>query len=191
MSTISNVMDRPALKASSAVRSLAGAVGFALLTALAARIRIPLPFTPVPVTLQSLVVLLSGFALGPGFGALSQAVYAGLGALGLPFWAGGAAGPAYLSGPTAGYVAGFVVSAALVGFIARRYRGVAAYLWATVAGYAAIYGCGTFWLAVSLNVGPAEAVTLGVIPFLAGDAVKAILFVAAAAWGRKRKGSAA
>lgn len=181
MSMVTGVIERPAVKAMPTARALAGVAGFALLTALAAHIRIPLPFTPVPVTIQTLVVLLSGLVLGPGFGALSQVAYVGLGVMGLPFFAGGAAGLAYLAGPTAGYIVGFAAAAAWVGAVSRRRKGVVTHVLAALGGYAAIYGCGTLWLAVSMKSGLLSAATLGIVPFLAGDAMKAAAFIATAA----------
>lgn len=98
-------------------------VGFALLTALSAQIVIPLPFTPVPITGQTFAVLLSGAALGAGAGAASQGLYVLLGAVGLPFYAGGASGWTVVTGATGGYLVGFIVAAWVVGVLAEMQIG--------------------------------------------------------------------
>ena len=149
-------------------------VGAALLTALAAQVSFALPFTPVPVTGQTFAVLLAGTALGSRLGAASQALYVALGALGLPFYADGDGGWQSATGATAGYLVGFVVAAAVLGALAERRqdRSVLTALPAMLAGTAVIYAMGAWWLAVHLDLSAAEAVELGVAPFLLGDAVK-------------------
>jgi biotin transport system substrate-specific component len=159
-------------------------VGFALLTALGAQVRIPLPFTPVPISLQTFAVLLAGLALGGGLGALSQAVYVVLGTLGAPVFAGGV-GTAWLFGPTGGYLIGFVLAALLVGQLSRaldvrhrpwRLLGVLA------AGIVAVYVPGVIWLALLTGMGLEKAVVVGALPFVPGDVLKALL--AATIWMR-------
>ena len=152
-----------------------GAVVFALLSAVSGLVRIPLPFTPVPVTLQVFVVLLAGAVLGRGWGAASQGLYVASGALGAPVFAGAAAGLAYIAGPTGGYLAGFVLApfvvAAILGgrdqFTPLRVAG------AMAAGVAVIHTCGWAWLAFGLHMGPGAAFFAGVHPFLPLDALKA------------------
>ena len=102
----------------SAVVTTTLVIGFALLTALAAQIVIPLPFTPVPITGQTFVVLLAGAGLGATAGAASQGLYVLLGAVGLPFYAGGASGWTVARGATGGYLIGFIVAAWIVGALA-------------------------------------------------------------------------
>jgi len=94
-------------------------VGFALLTVIGAKIRVPLPFTPVPGTLQTIPVLLAGILLGARAGASSQILYLSLGMAGIPVFALAGAGPAYLLGPTGGFLPGFVAAAFVTG---RRFR---------------------------------------------------------------------
>lgn len=149
----------------------------AAVVGLFAQVSVPLPFTPVPLTGQTLGVLLVGAALGPRRGAASLGIYVLAGAAGLPLYAAGASGSAALFGPTGGYLAGFVVAAWLVGALAVRGhdRGPATMLAVYSLGSAAIYLLGASWLAVVLGVGPREAFALGVAPFLAGDAVKALI----------------
>ncbi len=165
---------------SARVRDLA-VVGFALLTAVLAQVRIPLGFTPVPITGQTFAVLLAGAALGARRGAASQALYVALGAIGLPFFAGGDGGWAVATGPTAGYLVGFVVAAALVGHLAEQGqdRRMASAIPAFVAGTVVIHSLGAAWLAYSLGIpltgkaGASSAISLGVAPFIVGDVVKA------------------
>jgi biotin transport system substrate-specific component len=117
---------------------------FAALTAVGARFEIA--HVPVPYTLQTLVVLLSGAFLGARNGALSQLLYAGAGALGAPVFAGGAFGVLTLVGPTGGYLMAFPLAAALVGWLVRDGRSYARVLGAMVAGLLVIFSCGTFHL---------------------------------------------
>ena len=156
----------------------------ALFVAVFAQIRIPLPFTPVPLTGQTFAVLLVGAALGSKRGAASLALYTLMGAIGLPFFAGGASGLAYMSGPTLGYLAGFIVAAYVVGRLAERglERSVRTSFVPFLAGTLVIYLFGAGWLAVLFGLG--QALALGVLPFLVGDAIKLVLAALAlpAAW---------
>jgi len=152
-------------------------IGFALFTALMAQIEIPLWFTPVPITGQTFAVLLAGAALGWRAGVASQALYVGLGALGLPFYSGGEGGWAVVTGATGGYLIGFVVAAGVIGYLAEHQqdRAVATAVPAFLAGSAVIYLFGVAWLASSLNIGAIEAMELGLVPFVIGDLVKIAL----------------
>lgn len=157
--------------------------GFALLTALAAQISIPLGFTPVPLTGQTFAVLLSGAALGANRGALSQLLYIFLGAVGLPFYAGAEGGWQAATGATAGYLIGFVAAAFVIGALAQRGqdRHALTAVPAFLAGSAIIYAFGAGWLAYFLGLpltaaaGESSAVSLGVAPFLIGDLLKALV----------------
>lgn len=152
-------------------------VGFALLTALAAQIEIPLGFTPVPITGQTFAVLLAGAALGSGPGAASQLLYVALGAVGLPFYAGGGSGWTVATGATGGYLVGFIVAAWVVGLLAERGqdRTVATAVPAFITGSVVIYLFGVPWLANVLGVGWVEAAGLGATPFILGDLIKIAL----------------
>jgi len=156
-------------------RGAALALAFSLLTALSAQATLPLPFTPVPITGQTFAVLLTGALLGPRLGALTMALYLLEGSAGLPFFAHGAAGAARLSGPTGGYLLSYPFAAALVGGLAARGwdRRPATMLAAMLLGSLVVFALGAGWLAHF--VGPAHALKLGVLPFLPGDAVKALL----------------
>ncbi len=144
-----------------------------LLVAAAARVAIQLPFSPVPVTMQSLAVLLVGALLGPGRGAAALATYLAQGAAGLPVFAAGAAGPLVLVGPTAGYLLAFVPAAALVGWLAARGwdRRPAGTLLAMTLGTALVLVVGTAWLAVMLR-SVETAIAVGLAPFVPGAMVK-------------------
>lgn len=147
----------------------AGVAGSALAMVAAAHVRVPLPFSPVPVTLQTMVVLLAGALLGPGAGAAGQVLYLALGAAGLPVFTTGAS-----IGITGGYLIGFVVAAALVGRAARCPRPQFPVLVAMIVGNAAILALGATWLALLTGMKPGAALAAGVLPFLPGDAMKLV-----------------
>ena len=154
-----------------AVLVLGGSVAMAL----SAQLAIPLPFSPVPVTGQTLAVLLIGVLLGSRRGALCLLAYLAEGAAGLPVFAGGTGGVLHLTGPTGGYLVGFVVAALVTGFLAER--GWDRRFWTTIAamllGNIAIYAYGLPWLA--FFVGAGKALPLGLKPFIAGDIYKLLL----------------
>ncbi|MCY3545558.1 MAG: biotin transporter BioY [Gemmatimonadetes bacterium] len=151
---------------------------FALLTALSARLSVPLGVTPVPMTLQTLVVLLAGALLGPVAGAASQLTYLALGIAGVPVFAFGGAGLPWIFGATGGYLMAFPMAAMLTGWIAGRERGTARTLSALVAGSVVIFAMGAAWLAVVTNMDLRAVFMAGVQPFLPGALIKiAIAFV--------------
>jgi len=145
----------------------AAAVGFAAATALSAYVRIPLPFSPVPLTLQTLFVLLAGVTLGASAGAASQVLYLAAGACGLPVFAGSAG----LAGPTAGYLLAFPLAALIAGLLARR-RTRTALAVGLLGGTLCIYLLGSLWLALLSGGSLSAALAAGVLPFLPGDALK-------------------
>jgi biotin transport system substrate-specific component len=138
-------------------------------------VRIPLPFTPVPITGQTFAVLLVGAALGAGRGAGALMLYLLMGMTGLPVFAGGAAGLFHLTGPTGGYLIGFVIAAAAVGRMAEHgwERSFRTSLIPFSLGTLLIYLVGVPWLA--LYVGPQAAIQKGLLPFLPGDLIKLLL----------------
>ncbi|NHZ71255.1 MAG: biotin transporter BioY, partial [Proteobacteria bacterium] len=152
--------------------------GFALLTALAAQIVIPVPGTPVPITGQTFVVLLAGAALGSRAGAGSQLIYWLMGAAGLPFYAEAAGGWSAAIGSTGGYLFGFVVAAWAIGYLAERGqdRKVSTAIPAFLAGNAIIYLIGVTWLFISIPAieSISGALIAGFVPFVVGDLVKII-----------------
>ncbi len=168
-------------------RSAVLVAGASILVALSSQIALPLPFTPVPITLQTLAVILVGAALGTRRATLALVLYLAEGAAGLPVFSGGRAGLAHILGPTGGYLAGFVAAAAVAGALAdagwmrRPLRAVAAVL----AAEACIYLPGLLWLGAF--VGAPRAAGLGLLPFLPGEALKAaacLVALAPGAFGR-------
>jgi biotin transport system substrate-specific component len=153
-----------------------------------AQLEIRLPFTPVPVTGQTLGVLLVGASLGSALGATSMLLYLAQGALGLPFFAGGESGARFLdpAAPTGGYLIGFVVAAALVGMLAERGwdREMRGSISSMFLGELALYAVAIPWLMRALDVGLERALILGLAPFVVGDALKILLAAGAlpAAW---------
>lgn len=141
-------------------------------TVLGAFVRIPLPFTPVPLTLQTFFVLLAGACLPPGAAGLSQLLYVALAAAGAPVLAGAIGGLAAVSGPTGGYLFGFAAAAFLVGSLKRFAVSFTATLVLFLSASALILAAGSLWLMVVLNVPPGTAFALGFAPFIAGDALK-------------------
>ena len=170
-------------------RRVAGVVFFTALTALTARITIELPFSPVPITLQTLAVVLSGLVLGARGGAMAQVLYLGLIVSGLPVDARGL-GPAAFFGPTAGYLLGFVPAAFITGRLAERF---ASRSWwgnfaAAIAGMLTLYLVGASWLAVMLGSWQ-KAWLGGVAPFVVLDLGKAAIATAVAESGRRLLGT--
>lgn len=150
-----------------------GVALFVVLTAAAARAKIQLPFTPVPITLQPMAVLLAGAVLGPRLGGLSQLAYVLAGLCRLQVFAGApGAGPAVLAGPTGGYLMSYPAAAFLVGQMTRGGNGLIRMLAAMLVGLAVIYACGAAWLASMLKVGLGRALELGVYPFVVPDLIK-------------------
>jgi biotin transport system substrate-specific component len=156
------------------VRDLALVVGAAAFVGLTAQISIPLPFTPVPITLQTFAVLLSGAALGPMRGIAGMLLYLGAGMVGLPWFSEQRSGWEFAS---FGYIVGFVLAAALVGALARRGldRSVVGTIAIMVLGNLVIYAIGVPYLALALGVTLPEAVGFGLTPFLVGDGLKILL----------------
>jgi biotin transport system substrate-specific component len=149
-------------------------VGAAALVGLLAQVSIPLGFTPVPITGQTLGVLLAGTALGWRRAGLSMALYVAAGVAGVPWFAQHSHG---LPTATFGYLLGFVLAGSLLGWLAAhgRDRTVLRALTSMLLGEAAIYAVALPWLAVSLHVSLAHALTLGFTPFVVGDLIKAAL----------------
>ncbi|MCL7412350.1 MAG: biotin transporter BioY [ANME-2 cluster archaeon] len=146
---------------------------FAALTAIGAFIKIPIPLSPVPITLQVFFVLLAGLVLGARWGGTSMVVYVMLGIIGLPVFSGGSSGLGVLLGPTGGYLIGFVAGAFVTGLI---YTGagqkVHVTIGAMIAGLAVIYLLGVIQLSIVAHISIPQAVAVGMAPFLLGDAIK-------------------
>lgn len=152
-------------------------VAFSLVTAGCAQLSVHLPFTPVPVTAQTLAVLLSGAVLGWRRGFLSQLVYLAEGAAGLPVFADATGTALHLVGPSGGYLWSFPLAAALVGWLVEQ--GAACSTWklagALVAADALILIVGSTWLQLLFRVPYSQAWLLGFYPFLVTDALKIVL----------------
>jgi biotin transport system substrate-specific component len=161
------------------------ALGMAAVTGLLAQVRVPLPWSPVPLTGQTLAVLLAGVALGKWWGGASMAAYAGLGAAGVPWFQGWNGGLAYLSGPTGGYVIGFIFAALFLGYFTDKYvkaRRLPNMLGLMLfASLVLVYAPGLLQLGLWLNFVKGEPASfwglmmMGAIPFIAGDAIKAVI----------------
>jgi biotin transport system substrate-specific component len=150
------------------------AIGFAVAVAAASQIAVPLPFTPVPITLQPMLVVLAGMLLGPAAGAASMLLYLVAGAAGLPvFTPMGVPGIARFLGPTGGYLIAYPAAAFVAGALARRAASLRGRWIAATVGMAVIYVGGIAQLAV-LNASVPRAIQLGVTPFAAFDVVKAL-----------------
>ena len=141
---------------------------------IAAQIAIPLPFTPVPLTLQTFAVLLAGAALGSLRGVASMGLYALMGVVGVPWFSEGSSG---FSTASFGYILGFILAAFIVGRLAERGASTTSIQSAAlmVIGNLAIYAVGVTWLKFAIDSSWATALSLGVVPFLIGDAIKIAL----------------
>lgn len=162
----------------------------AAVTAVAAQIAIPVPFSPVPFTLQVLAVVLAGLLLGPRYGALAMAVYLLIGAVGVPVFSQFSGGLGRILGPTGGYLLSYPLAAAVAGLAARtavsapRSRALTTSVLWGVTGLAIIYTIGAAWLSVATGISIGVAVAQGVLPFVVFDLVKvglAVLVAIAAA----------
>jgi biotin transport system substrate-specific component len=183
---------------SRAAYNAAVVVAGSLVVAGLAQIKIHLGFTPVPITGQTLGVLLVGASLGPGLGAASLLLYIGEGAVGLPFFAGGAhfahglVFPVCTSdGASAGYLWGFVAAAGVVGWLSRLGwdRRLATAIAAMFIGEIILYAGGIPWLDAACGLPAQKGLSLGLYPFVIGDTIK-LLFAAGllpTAWGLLRR----
>ena len=149
-------------------------LGGAAFVGISAQVIIPLPFTPVPLTLQTFAVLLVGAALGTWRGVASMFVYAAVGVAGVPWFSGGSSG---WGGASFGYILGFIVAAGVVGRLAERGATLTAVRTAglMVLGNLVIYAIGVTYLKFAIDVTWGSALALGVAPFLIGDALKIAL----------------
>ncbi len=156
---------------------------FAGFTAVGAQLAVPLPFTPVPLTLQTLFVVMAGIMLGPRDGFYAMASYIGMGLLGAPLFAGFTFGPAVLFGPTGGYLIAFPAAALVAGSLSGRLGGGRAGLFVSaLSGSALILLSGTLYLSLITGTSLAGAMVAGALPFMVGDVIKSA--VAAGVAGR-------
>ena len=151
-------------------------VSFILLTSFGAFVRIPLPFSPVPITLQTLFVLLSGALLGSKLGFITQASYILLGIIGLPIFTGAGSGLSYFLGPTAGYLIGFVLVSFWLGRIIKKTSGNFLLSLAIFCLASLVILCfGVIWLKLIFGYGFSKLLLIGFIPFVPGDMLKALI----------------
>jgi len=161
------------------------ALGMAVITGLAAQIRIQLPWSPVPITGQTFAVLLSGILLGEMWGGVSMAIYIVLGIAGIPWFTGWTAGFMHLAGPTGGYIWGFVIAALFLGYTTDRFVKARSFIvlfgLMLLTNFVIIYGAGLIQLYAWLNyvkgsaTGLTDLLYMGLVPFIAGDVTKAFL----------------
>jgi len=158
-------------------RDVALVGGAALLTALLAQVAIPVAGSPVPITGQTLAVVVTAAALGPLRGVAGQALYLLLGMVGLPFYSDATGGVEVVVGATGGYLLGFLPAAYLIGLAARhgQDRRFTRALPLFAAGQLVIFAVGVPWLAVVADLSAAQALEAGFYPFLVGGAVKAAI----------------
>jgi biotin transport system substrate-specific component len=182
VSHASTILDRVSMRASSAAWwtgvQLLSVAFVAILTAAASQLSFPIPFTPVPFTIQPMVVLIGAAALGSRLGALSQILYLTLGIAGLPVFAFSSELPqgfARLLGPTSGYLMAYPLAACITGWLAERGfdRHYGTSILAMTIGLSAIFAGGVLWLANM--VGWSAAIATGLYPFIAVDIVKVML----------------
>ena len=164
------------LVSSQAAGSLARAAriaAFVAFTAVGAQLAVRLPNTPVPVTMQTLFVVLAGIVLGPRDGFTAMISYIAIGAAGAPVFAGLTFGPAVLIGPTGGYLLGYLPAVFVIGWLA----GVSPRRWwrdamAMAVGAIIVYACGVTWLKFLTSMTFSKTLAVGMLPFLPGDALK-------------------
>jgi biotin transport system substrate-specific component len=160
----------PATGARRMVAGLGLSAAFAALTVVGANIVIPIE--PVPITLQTLFVLLAGASIGAGWGSLSQWMYIALGVIGLPVFAGGAAGAAVLAGPTGGYLISFLIAPWVIGTLLRRSNRIGWQVFSFAVGKVVILTLGVAHLTLFYTHDLAQSLAVGVVPFLPGAAIK-------------------
>ncbi len=150
---------------------------FSALTAVGSFIRVPLPISPVPITLQTLFTYMAGVLLGGYLGALSQLIYVLIGICGMPIFAGGNTGPSVLIGPTGGYLVGFITGAFVIGKMAeaKKNRGLLWLLTCMMIGTTIIYASGIIQLMNWMSIDFEKAIMIGVAPFIAGDLLKMLM----------------
>ena len=179
MTALAQAMTHRRAARSSVATDVMLVVAGSLVMAALAQVSIKLPFTPVPVTGQTLGVFLVGGSLGAVLGGASMLLYLAWGAVGLPFFAGGESGLEYLGFATAsaGYLWGFVIAAVLIGYLAQKRwdRGVGSAIGAFLLGEIVIFTIGVGWLAQAVDVSALKAMELGLYPFVVGDVLKVLL----------------
>ncbi len=166
------------------LRRVGRIAAFVIFTAIGAQLAARLPYTPVPITMQTLFVVLSGIVLGPRDGFYAMLSYLAAGLAGAPVFAGFSFGPAVIAGPTGGYLLAFPAAALVAGSVIRLLgKGRLSVPVASLSGISLILLAGTLYLAAFTGLSPGSAVSLGITPFLAGAFVKSV--IAAVIVGRR------
>lgn len=166
---------------SEAIRRGARILAFAGFTAAGAQLAVRLPFTPVPVTMQTLFVILAGVTLGARDGAYAMLSYVALGLAGAPVFAGFGGGPAALFGPTGGYLVAFPAAALVSGYVSAAFgSGRAAVFFASLCGFACILLGGASYLSFASGLSFSRTAALAIAPFAAGELAKAVIAAFAA-----------
>ena len=160
---------------SSRTRSLVLIGVMAAVTCVLGPLSIPLPFSPVPISLTHIAVYLAAYVLGMKAGTVSYLIYLLLGAVGMPVFSGFQGGIAKLLGPTGGYLIGFILTALTAGFFIERFSGKALHFAGMAAGAGFCYVLGTAWFMYQMNMSLASSLSLCVLPYLPGDLIKIIL----------------
>ena len=169
------ILTKQLIKSNSFSVNLAIAFSGSLLLALLARLTVPIPFSPVPITGQTLGVLFLGGVLGSRIGTLSVIMYILEGLIGLPVFAGGTMGFLYLLGPTGGYLIGFIPAVYLVGYLSEQgwTNSFTSTFLTMIIGTLLIFIFGISWLAVTAGFG--TALSIGLYPYIPGAVIKTIL----------------
>lgn len=156
------------------IRDMIYAALFAALTGVLGYLVIPLPFSPVPITGQTLAVMLAGCVLTPLQAGLSMITFLFLGAVGVPVFSGGRAGLGVIAGPSGGYLIGFLIGAVVISVVKGKGDSVVRLILASVVGgIMVVYLIGVPWLASMTGMGISKAITAGALPFIPGDLFKA------------------
>lgn len=166
-------------------KRMIAAFGCAILLGVAASVKVPLPWTPVPITLQTFVLYAGAALLGRHFAVQMVFWYLGLGLMGWPLFAGGASGLGALVGPTGGYLIGFLAAAAWIGYLQGQVRGFWSQILLFYGASFVLFLCGASWLAITMNLGLKQTVMAGVVPFIPGDLLKILLATFAVGVWRK------
>lgn len=155
------------------LNAIIGVAFFMIATTLGAYVRIPMPGTPVPITLQTFFVVMAGAVLGKKLGLYSQLGYLMAGIFGIPVFQGYACGIIHIFGPTGGYLVGFIGAAYLVARLtANRPAGIRHIALAFIAGNLVIYSCGILWLVIGYKYSLSSAFSAGLLPFVPAEAAK-------------------
>ena len=152
---------------------------FTALIIIGAYISIPIPIGPVPIALADFFVMLTGLFMGGKYGLLTVILYLGLGTIGLPVFSSGGSGFAFLFGPTGGFLFGYLLLVATIGFITEKVKSsFTTDLLALLFGNMLLFAMGITWLKVTLNMTWSAAIVAGLIPFIPGTVIKIIVALA-------------